>query len=137
GLTWPRRYADNGTFAMTNSDSREWSTSAVDLFFELERGHGLRAGIEAGVRDAIRSGRLARGTRLPATRALALDLGVSRGTVMQAYAQLAAEGWISGRRGSATRVAVDSEHLPAPGAGRERAVRWRFDLRPGRPGPSS
>src|SRR5918912_4369714 len=117
---------------MANRAREEWTTSGVDLLLELRRARGLRVGVEQGLREAIRSGRLRRGTRLPSTRALAADLGVSRGTVVQAYAQLAAEGWISGRRGSATVVAVEAERLR--GESREPPPRrWRFDLRPGRP----
>jgi GntR family transcriptional regulator/MocR family aminotransferase len=125
---------------MSNSREEEWSNSTLDLFLDLGIGSrpGLRARIEEGLRDAIREGRLRAGARLPATRALARDLNVSRGTVVQAYAQLAAEGWIAGRRGSATAVVFDGEQgggrpsLREPGA-----VRWRFDLRPGRPDASS
>jgi GntR family transcriptional regulator / MocR family aminotransferase len=81
---------------------------------------------------------LARGTRLPPTRTLARDLGISRGTVLQAYSQLVAEGWLSGRRGSGTVVALDTDVLSVAEERREQQpLRWRFDLRPGRPDPSS
>ena len=52
------------------------------------------------LRTGILDGTVAPGTRLPATRALALELGVSRTTVLLAYEQLAAEGYLDGRRGS-------------------------------------
>jgi GntR family transcriptional regulator / MocR family aminotransferase len=58
-----------------------------------------------GLRAAILSGRLKAGARLPATRALAIDFGVSRNTVMNAYAQLLAEGYVEGEVGSGTYVA--------------------------------
>src|SRR5438093_1050546 len=90
---------------MANRALSEWANSGPELFLELGRGSGKRAGVEDALRGAIRSGRLPRGTQLPPTRTLARDLGVSRGTVLQAYAQLAAEGWIAGRRGSSTVVA--------------------------------
>lgn len=123
---------------MANHASSEWANSGIDLLVELGRGGRLRASLEDGLRDAIRSGRLGRGTRLPPTRTLARDLGVSRGTVLQAYAQLAAEGWIAGRRGSATVVSVDVDAVREAGASRETPPqRWRFDLRPGRPDSSS
>jgi GntR family transcriptional regulator/MocR family aminotransferase len=125
---------------MTNRPSKEWSTSGIDLLVEPANRavRGLRANLEDGLREAIRSGRLGRGTRLPPTRGLARDLGVSRGTVLQVYAQLAAEGWIAGRHGSGTVVAFDAERGAAATALREpQAVRWRFDLRPGRPDASS
>ncbi|GFJ89638.1 GntR family transcriptional regulator [Phytohabitans rumicis] len=57
------------------------------------------------LRDAISQGRLAPGTRLPSTRALAADLALSRGVVVDAYEQLVAEGHLVSRRGSGTVVA--------------------------------
>ena len=65
----------------------------------------MRARLEAALRDAARTGRLAPGTRLPSSRALAADLGLARNTVAEAYAQLVAEGWLTARRGSGTAVA--------------------------------
>src|SRR4051812_13140015 len=64
------------------------------------------------MRDAIRAGRLPRGTSLPPTRTLADELGVSRGVVVEAYQQLIAEGYLTSRAGGYTRVAIASE-LPA------------------------
>jgi GntR family transcriptional regulator/MocR family aminotransferase len=125
---------------MTNPGSQTWSTSGIDLLLEPAKPgvRGLRARLEEGLREAIRSGRLVRGTSLPPTRGLARDLGVSRGTVLQVYAQLAAEGWIAARHGSGTVVAIGAEGYATSGALREPApVRWRFDLRPGRPDASS
>ncbi|GAA1848993.1 PLP-dependent aminotransferase family protein [Pseudonocardia ailaonensis] len=57
------------------------------------------------LREAVRSGRLAPGVRLPSSRSLAADLGIARNTVAQAYAELVAEGWLTARQGSVTRVA--------------------------------
>src|SRR5213078_410069 len=53
----------------------------------------------------VREGRLHPGTRLPSSRELAARLQVARGVVVEAYAQLAAEGWIASKQGSGTRVA--------------------------------
>jgi GntR family transcriptional regulator / MocR family aminotransferase len=80
----------------------------MDLHLDLATapGRSLRARAEHALREAVRSGRLAPGTRLPATRALATELGVSRGVVVEAYAQLAAEGYLDTRRGGGTRVAA-------------------------------
>ncbi|HET6998961.1 MAG TPA: PLP-dependent aminotransferase family protein [Solirubrobacterales bacterium] len=64
-----------------------------------------RAQLEAGLREAIRSGRLRPDTRLPSSRALAAELGVSRRLVVEAFEQLAAEGYLLSQRGSGTRVA--------------------------------
>ncbi|MFE2488803.1 GntR family transcriptional regulator [Streptomyces mirabilis] len=57
------------------------------------------------MRDAVRSGRLAPGTRLPSSRQLAADLGLARNTVADAYGDLVAVGWLTARRGSGTLVA--------------------------------
>ncbi|MFF7247572.1 PLP-dependent aminotransferase family protein [Embleya sp. NPDC008237] len=112
--------------------------AGVDLHIDLvPRGVGAGRAVEDALREAVRSGRLAAGTRLPGSRTLAADLGLARGTVVGAYTQLVAEGWLTGSPGSGTRVA----HVSAPepsGAGHlaESAPterRWRADLRPGRP----
>src|SRR6185436_5794844 len=58
------------------------------------------------LRAAIRSGRLAGGEPLPSSRELARTLGLSRGLVQDGYAQLQAEGYLTSRPGSATRVAA-------------------------------
>ena len=58
-------------------------------------------------RRAILNAELAPGTRVPSTRALATDLGVSRNTVILAYDQLLAEGYLTARGGSGTFVATD------------------------------
>ena len=58
------------------------------------------------VRDAILSGRLRPGQRLPATRSFATDLGLSRNTVVSAFDQLLAEGYTEGRTGAGTYVST-------------------------------
>ncbi|RZQ63561.1 PLP-dependent aminotransferase family protein [Amycolatopsis suaedae] len=93
--------------------------------------------VEAALREAIRSGRLAAGTRLPSSRDLAAQLGLSRGTVTTLYGQLVAEGYLLARHGSGTEVAPlgdDSAPRPAPPAARPR---WRYDLKPGLPALSA
>jgi GntR family transcriptional regulator / MocR family aminotransferase len=67
------------------------------------------------LRAAIADGRLPPGTALPATRALAADLGISRGVVVEAYQRLRDEALISGRPGAGTRVAPLAGTPPAPG----------------------
>ena len=62
--------------------------------------------IPAHLRDAILGGRLEAGAKLPSTRALASELGVSRRTVLVVYDQLIAEGYIVGEGGSGARVAA-------------------------------
>jgi GntR family transcriptional regulator/MocR family aminotransferase len=67
--------------------------------------------LHRSLRDAVLAGRLAAGTRLSSTRALAAELGVSRTTTSAVYDQLVAEGYFTTRRGSGTFVA--SELPPA------------------------
>lgn len=80
-----------------------------EMFLELDRSRprGLRVQMEQGLREAIRSGRLVSGTRLPSSRALADDLRVSRGLVVTVYEQLTAEGYLVSRQGSGTVVSAD------------------------------
>ncbi|TIC81073.1 PLP-dependent aminotransferase family protein [Nocardioides sp. GY 10127] len=91
------------------------------LAVHLERGSRtpLGAQLAAAVRGRIGDGTLPAGARLPSSRALAADLGVARSVVEQAWAQLVAEGWLEGRRGSGTYVAgsrVAAPDAPAPAA---------------------
>jgi GntR family transcriptional regulator/MocR family aminotransferase len=104
----------------------------VDLEIEFKPGVTLRRQLESALRAAIRSGRLAAGSVMPPSRDLADQLGVSRGVVVDSYAQLGTEGYLSARRGSGTRVAV----LPAsvaPPARRQMSPPeyFRYELRPG------
>ncbi|MGW5159178.1 MocR-like pyridoxine biosynthesis transcription factor PdxR [Nonomuraea wenchangensis] len=87
----------------------------ADLHIQINRENGGIAGqIASELRDAIRGGRLAPGTRLPATRDLATDLQVSRGVVVEAYEQLVAEGFLVSRVGAGTRVAPRTPTGPEP-----------------------
>jgi GntR family transcriptional regulator/MocR family aminotransferase len=108
------------------SDSVLLERTNSDVLVELRRGSrvALHRQIESSLRDAIHAGRLPRGAPLPPTRRLADDLGVSRGVVVEAYQQLAAEGYLTSRAGSFTRVAVGPEPAarpapPAPGRAHE------------------
>ncbi len=76
---------------------------------QLDRAKPLGRQLEDGLRELVRAGSLPLGAPLPSTRALAADLGVSRGVVVGAYAQLAAEGFIAVRRGTPPVVAVSAE----------------------------
>ncbi|MGW0879056.1 MocR-like pyridoxine biosynthesis transcription factor PdxR [Streptomyces sp. NPDC002671] len=110
-----------------------WSGIGVDLHLEPDATAGRRAGLEKALRDAVRDGRLAPGTRLPATRKLSAELGISRGTAKAAYDQLVAEGYLVARQGSGTQVAsLPAARSEAPQA-HARARDPRFDLRPGSP----
>jgi GntR family transcriptional regulator/MocR family aminotransferase len=112
--------------------SRSWAIGDVDLHLDVD-GPRVRGALERTLRDALRSGRLAPGTRLPSSRALARDLGLARNTVAAAYAQLVAEGWLEGRQGAGTRVALHPAFAPPAPSTPPPARAPRFDLRPGRP----
>ncbi|BBJ47327.1 GntR family transcriptional regulator [Streptomyces antimycoticus] len=119
----------------TNSETDSPSAFGTDLHLELN-GPGLRAGLTEALREAVRTGRLAPGTRLPPSRSLAADLGVSRNTVTDAYAELIAEGWLTAQQGSGTRVARRTEpRRAAPAGPRTKPTRRRptYGLLPGSP----
>src|SRR4030088_2476647 len=92
----------------------------------------LRAQLEDGLREAVRSGRLAARARLPATRTLASDLGVSRRLVVDAYAQRLAEGYLVARPGGGTYVAEAAAAGGPPGE-EPASSSPRFDFFPGYP----
>jgi len=111
----------------------DWGQMDLHLDLDGAAGDSLRARVEHALRDAVCDGRLAAGARLPSTRALCGQLGVSRGVVVDAYAQLAAEGYLQTRRGGGTTVAASisrARSRPTPGAGLP-AV--KHDLSPFRP----
>ncbi len=86
--------------------------------------------LAAGVREQVLAGTLRRGDRLPSSRALAADLGVSRSVAEQAYDQLLAEGWLEARRGSGTYVAsggLAPSRIPPPRIDREPRRLVRLD----------
>ncbi|HET6951975.1 MAG TPA: GntR family transcriptional regulator, partial [Acidimicrobiales bacterium] len=105
----------------------------MDLLIDLDPATGRRQGIEAALRAAIREGRLAAGSVLPSSRALAADLGVARGTVVDAYDQLLHEGWLAARPGSRTVVAAAAAHPTRPPAAVADVPVPAIDLRAGAP----
>ena len=105
-----------------------------DLLLQLDPALGRRAGLEQALRRSIRSGALPPGTRLPSSRALAADLGLGRATVVAAYEQLVAEGFLSAAHGSSTRVAPHAmREAGAPSSPRPSSSTVRADFRPGEP----
>ncbi|MER5580072.1 PLP-dependent aminotransferase family protein [Streptomyces asoensis] len=95
----------------------------VDLHLDPAGPGGRRAALIRALREAVRGGRLPPGTRLPPYRSLAADLGVARNTVADAYAELVAEGWLTARQGSGTRVAMGVPTTPPAQGARARDVR--------------
>jgi GntR family transcriptional regulator / MocR family aminotransferase len=87
--------------------SRTNLSPVSELVIALDRNgaEALHRQIEASIRERIRSGALPAGVALPPTRALAAELGVTRGVVVEAYAQLVAEGYLTSRSGGYTQVA--------------------------------
>lgn len=113
-----------------------WANS-LDLHLELPPGtRGAREQLTTSLRDAVRSGRLGAGTKLPPSRSLAVDLGLARNTVAEAYAELVAEGWLASRQGSGTWVVNAGRDLSEP---RPRGVRGVpvHNLLPGSPDVSA
>lgn len=113
-----------------NSQGSAWGALVLDVHARPERTKSAR--LQAAIRDAIRTGRLAAGWRLPATRTLAEDLGWARNVVVGAYDQLVAEGYLVAEVGSGTRVALldlPASDAAAPGTPTTRSV--RYDLNPG------
>ncbi|MCP4898766.1 MAG: PLP-dependent aminotransferase family protein [bacterium] len=91
----------------STSIDNEWTTFGRDLMVsltEIPKGQWTTH-LCRQIRDAIRGGALRPGVRLPSTRALAKDLRLSRGVVVNVYEQLTAEGYLKPSAGSATRVA--------------------------------
>jgi GntR family transcriptional regulator/MocR family aminotransferase len=99
----------------------------------LPAGVPRRRALEQSLRGAVRDGRLAAGTRLPSTRALAHDLGLARGTVVESYAQLEAEGYLESRRGAGTWVAAVPIGRPQVASPAPPEPPPRFSFHPGLP----
>jgi GntR family transcriptional regulator/MocR family aminotransferase len=93
------------------------ASTGPELLLSIDRASELplHEQLERSLREGIRSGRLLGGMRLPSTRSLAAELGVSRGVVTEAYGQLAAEGYLETRQGAPVRVtrAVQAAVRPA------------------------
>lgn len=121
----------------TAGPATTYARVVLDLSLELSPAGGRRSALEDALRSSIRSGRLSAGTSLPSTRSLGSDLGLSRSTVVSAYEQLTAEGYLVARHGSATCVA----HLHTPPPSDTEADLLgpapAHDFRPGEPDGSS
>ena len=103
-----------------------------ELAIDLDRNGpvSLHGQIEASIRERIRSGALPAGVALPPTRALAVELGITRGVVVEAYAQLVAEGYLTSRGGGYTQVSPMTTAAPPTTAALPQPTRSRA------PGPT-
>ena len=106
------------------------------LSVSRERPGTLRSQVESDLRTAVRDGSLRAGVALPSTRDLAAQLGISRKVIVDAYAQLAAEGYLTMRQGARPRVA-SGEIVRTAENGPPQADTYRFDFRPSRPDVSA
>ena len=100
----------------------------MELYIDPALRRGVSRVLFEQIRDAVVSGRVAQGDRLPPSREIAGQLGISRHTVTTVYGRLVAEGYLEGRAGGGTFVATT-----APAAGSATAQRRRRDGRPPSP----
>ena len=109
-----------------------------DLLIDIDpaAARGRQGAIERALREGVRSGRLAPGSRLPSTRSLAAELGVARSTVVLAYEQLVAEGYLNSRHGAGTVVANVPRPAAEPTDAAARSGGPDLDLVPGEPDPT-
>jgi GntR family transcriptional regulator/MocR family aminotransferase len=123
--------ANGGPQNVANSTLKTGTNYGPELLIQL-RGARRRAQLEDRLRELVRDGTLPAGSRLPSSRSLAGDLQVSRRLVVDAYAQLLAEGYLVSRQGGGTFVAAAgnvAQEQPAPPPLR----RAQFDFFPGAP----
>ena len=116
--------------------SLDGTSQPVELLVRIQRGTAITLGaqLEGQLRAGIRGGSLRPGSRLPSTRDLARELGISRRIVVETYTQLAAEGYLDVRRGVRPRIAdaaLLGSRPPSPDTTPARPP--RFDFRPSRP----
>ena len=116
---------------MTSQTPKLGTSYGPELLIGLDGGR-RRAQLEDRLRELVRNGTLAPGTRLPSSRALADDLEVSRRLVVDAYGQLLAEGYLMSQRGAGTYVAANAGVAEASSP-RPSAQAPGFDFFPGAP----
>jgi GntR family transcriptional regulator/MocR family aminotransferase len=131
-----RDYDPTGMKKRASQRGLELTSKTLELLISLAKnGSGsLREQIESQLRSAIRSNRLRPGALVPSTRDLAKQVGVSRPTVVEAYSQLAAEGYLTLRQGARPRVSQAVKPLKGRTAAEALATKPpRVDFRPGVP----
>jgi GntR family transcriptional regulator/MocR family aminotransferase len=107
----------------------------VELLLALDRRGELPLyeQLERTLREAIRDGRLPAAARLPSSRALAGELGISRGVVTSAYDQLSAEGYLETRQGAPVQVARGMRAQPPRPPTPSLVEHFAYDFSPGLP----
>ena len=130
-----RWYGATGASTRSTFGALDETSQPVDLLVSVTRDGERTLGgqIEDQLRGRIRAGALRPGARVPSTRDLARQLGVSRRVVVDAYAQLAAEGYLVLRQGARPTVSDAVGVAVAATAAPEQGPRQRFDLRPSVP----
>ena len=126
----------SGTVTRTTLALLDDTSQPLELLLSVSREgrETLGAQIEGQLRRAIREGALRPGARMPSTRDLARQLGISRRIVVDAYQQMAAEGYLILRQGARSRVSAGGRAAVAGEDRPSRAVRpARFDFRPSVP----
>ena len=115
-------------------DQSTRGSRAPEVLLELDRAarEPLSLQLERAIRDGVRSGSLRAGTPLPSTRTLAAELGISRGLVVAAYAQLGAEGYLQLRR-NAPPVVAGGVGVAAEPRTLAADPEWPHNLRPDLP----
>jgi GntR family transcriptional regulator/MocR family aminotransferase len=116
---------------VTSLATKTGTSYGPELLVGLSGGR-RRAQLEDRLRELVRDGTLAAGSRMPSSRALSGDLGVSRRLIVEAYAQLLAEGYLSARRGAGTYVATAGSVADKPPPSSPSGAP-RFDFFPGSP----
>jgi GntR family transcriptional regulator / MocR family aminotransferase len=106
---------------------REGFPSDVLVDLRAENGRGLRQRLEHALRSAIQDRRLVAGAALPPTRVLATELGISRSVVVEAYGNLAADGYLEAQQGAGTRVRADAPQQPPAVRRSRKDAGWFFN----------
>ncbi|WP_460523559.1 MocR-like pyridoxine biosynthesis transcription factor PdxR [Humibacter antri] len=113
-MSWANTLSD----APADASATRSSAVGLDLHLAVDPRRKTDS-LEAAMREMIRDGRLASGTRMPATRSLARDLGIARNSVVEVYGRLVGEGWLEARTGAGTWVAratgATTGGAPTPG----------------------
>jgi GntR family transcriptional regulator / MocR family aminotransferase len=125
-----------GARTSSSFDAVNETSQPVELLLSVRRDGSRTLGgqIEAQLRRAIREGALRTGSEVPSTRDLARQLGISRRVAVDAYAQLAAEGYLVVRQGARPRVAPARDaSRPAASGPPQGPPPVRFDFRPSMP----